>query len=35
LKRHLGEHRSARTVVCAQLLEPTWLIEVEAIAAKA
>jgi 2-iminobutanoate/2-iminopropanoate deaminase len=35
LKRHLGEHRSARTVVCAQLLEPTWLIEVEAIAARA
>ena len=34
LKRHLGEHRAARTVVCAQLLEPAWLIEVEAIAAK-
>ena len=29
----LGEHRAARTVVCARLLEPQWLIEVEAIAA--
>ena len=35
LKGHLGEHRAARTVVCARLLEPAWLIEVEAIAAKA
>ncbi len=35
LKAHLGEHQAARTVVCAQLLEPTWLIEVEAIAASA
>ena len=34
LKSHLGAHRSARTVVCARLLEPAWLIEVEAIAAK-
>lgn len=33
LKRHLGEHRSTRTVVCAGMLEPGWLIEVEAIAA--
>ncbi|MGH9271274.1 MAG: RidA family protein [Ilumatobacteraceae bacterium] len=31
----LGEHRAARTVVCAQLLEPHWLIEIEAIAAAA
>jgi enamine deaminase RidA (YjgF/YER057c/UK114 family) len=31
--RHLGDHRAARTVVCARLLEPEWLIEVEAIAA--
>ncbi len=35
LKLHLGQHRAARTVVCARLLEPAWLIEVEAIAAKA
>jgi enamine deaminase RidA (YjgF/YER057c/UK114 family) len=33
LMRHLGDHRAARTVVCARLLEPRWLIEVEAIAA--
>jgi enamine deaminase RidA (YjgF/YER057c/UK114 family) len=35
LMSHLGEHRAARTVVCARLLEPEWLIEVEAIAARA
>ncbi|HEX4982008.1 MAG TPA: RidA family protein [Ilumatobacteraceae bacterium] len=35
LMSHLGEHRSARTVICAQLLEPEWLIEIEAIAAQA
>jgi 2-iminobutanoate/2-iminopropanoate deaminase len=34
LKEHLGDHRAARTVICAQLLEPRWLIELEAIAAK-
>jgi enamine deaminase RidA (YjgF/YER057c/UK114 family) len=34
LRSHLGEHRAARTVVCAQLLEPGWLTELEAIAAK-
>jgi 2-iminobutanoate/2-iminopropanoate deaminase len=33
LKRHLGSHHAARTVVCAGLLEPGWLIEVEAVAA--
>lgn len=33
LMSHLGAHRAARTVVCARLLEPDWLIEVEAIAA--
>jgi 2-iminobutanoate/2-iminopropanoate deaminase len=33
LKRRLGEHRAARTVVCVGLLEPGWLIEIEAIAA--
>jgi 2-iminobutanoate/2-iminopropanoate deaminase len=35
LKQHLGNHRAARTVFCARLLEPEWLIEVEAIAAQA
>ena len=34
LRDHLGEHRAARTVVVQQLLEPDWLLEVEAIAAK-
>jgi enamine deaminase RidA (YjgF/YER057c/UK114 family) len=34
LRRHLGSHACARTVVCQQLLEPEWLVEVEAIAAK-
>jgi 2-iminobutanoate/2-iminopropanoate deaminase len=33
LKRYLGQHKSARTVVCAGMLDPGWLIEVEAIAA--
>ena len=35
LARHLGGVRAARTVVCARLLEPSWLIEVEAVAAVA
>lgn len=34
LMSHLGEHRAARTVVSTRLLEPGWLIEVEAIAAR-
>jgi len=33
LKRRLGGHSCARTVVCAGLLEPGWLVEIEAIAA--
>lgn len=33
LKRNLGNHRATRTVVCAGMLEPGWLVEVEAIAA--
>ncbi len=33
LKRRLGHHQAARTVVCAGLLEPGWLIEIEAVAA--
>jgi 2-iminobutanoate/2-iminopropanoate deaminase len=34
LKRRLGDHHAARTVVCAGMLEPGWLVEVEAIAAQ-
>jgi len=33
LREHLGDHLAARTVVVQQLLEPEWLIEVEAVAA--
>lgn len=33
LKRRLGDHRAARTVVCAGLLESGWLVEIEAVAA--
>ena len=33
LAARLGEHRAARTVICARLLEPEWLIEIEAVAA--
>jgi 2-iminobutanoate/2-iminopropanoate deaminase len=34
IKEHLRDHRSCRTVVVQQLLEPGWLVEIEAIAAK-
>ena len=34
LKRRLGDHQAARTVVCTGLLEPGWLIEIEAVAAQ-
>jgi enamine deaminase RidA (YjgF/YER057c/UK114 family) len=33
LKRRLGGHHAARTVICAGMLEPGWLIELEAVAA--
>ena len=33
LNAHFGEHPQ-QTVICAQLLEPEWLIEVEAVAAR-
>jgi 2-iminobutanoate/2-iminopropanoate deaminase len=33
LKARLGAHAAARTVICAGMLEPHWLVEVEAIAA--
>jgi len=32
--RYLGEHCPASTVVCCQLLDPRWKLEVEAMAAK-
>ena len=32
--KYLGEHRPSLTVVCCQLLEPAWKLEVEAMAAK-
>jgi len=31
--KHLGEHPVALTVVCCQLLDPKWKLEVEAVAA--
>ena len=31
--KHMGTHRSASTVVCCQLLEPRWQLEVEVVAA--
>lgn len=34
ITEHLVDHRSCRTVVVQQLLEPEWLVEIEAIAAK-
>ncbi len=34
LTSHLDGHLAARTVVVQQLLDPRWLIEVEAAAAK-
>jgi enamine deaminase RidA (YjgF/YER057c/UK114 family) len=34
LKRRLGDHHAARTVVCAGLLEDSWLVEIEAVAAQ-
>jgi enamine deaminase RidA (YjgF/YER057c/UK114 family) len=32
--RYLGGHRPSLTVVCCQLLDPKWRLEVEAVAAK-
>ena len=32
-KKYLGDHQVALTVVCAQLLDPRWKLEVEAMAA--
>ena len=30
---HLGTHRPALTVVCCQLFDPRWKLEIEAMAA--
>ena len=32
--KYLGTHRVALTVVCSQLLDPRWKLELEAMAAK-
>jgi 2-iminobutanoate/2-iminopropanoate deaminase len=32
-KKYLGDHQTTLTVICAQLLDPKWKLEVEAIAA--
>jgi RimJ/RimL family protein N-acetyltransferase len=34
IREHLGAHHACRTVVVQELLEPAWLIEVEAVAAR-
>jgi enamine deaminase RidA (YjgF/YER057c/UK114 family) len=31
--KYLGSHRPASTVVCCQLLEPKWKLEIEVVAA--
>lgn len=31
--KHLGSHRPASTVLCCQLLDPQWKIEMEVVAA--
>ncbi len=33
-KKYLGNHSPASTVVCAQLLDPRWKLELEAMAAE-
>jgi enamine deaminase RidA (YjgF/YER057c/UK114 family) len=33
-KKYLGSHEPALTVVCCQLLDPRWKLEVEAMAAE-
>jgi 2-iminobutanoate/2-iminopropanoate deaminase len=32
--KYLGSHQPASTVVCCQLLDPRWKLEIEAMAAK-
>jgi enamine deaminase RidA (YjgF/YER057c/UK114 family) len=31
--KYLGNHQTALTVICCQLLEPKWKLEIEAVAA--
>jgi 2-iminobutanoate/2-iminopropanoate deaminase len=33
-KKYLGDHQVASTVICAQLLDPYWKLEIEAMAAE-
>jgi 2-iminobutanoate/2-iminopropanoate deaminase len=33
-KKYLGNHEVASTVICCQLLEPAWKLEIEAVAAE-
>lgn len=33
-KKYLGSHQPALTVICCQLLDPKWKLEVEAMAAE-
>ena len=32
--KYLGDHQPALTVICCQLLEPKWKLEIEAVAAQ-
>jgi len=32
--KYLGQHDPSLTVVCCQLLDPSWKVELEAVAAK-
>lgn len=34
LSKYLGNHHPARTVICCQLLEKKWKLEIETVAAK-
>ena len=34
LMKYLGSHAPARTVICSQLLDKRWKLEIEAVAAK-
>ena len=33
-KKYLGDHQTALTVICCQLLAPRWKVEIEAVAAQ-
>ena len=33
-RRALGDHRPALTVICCQMVQPAWKIEIDAVAAK-